>query len=190
MTHPAEVLVLSLLALGATACTAAQKDAEEALARADRFYNAMETEAMKVVPTLTAPIGDSLKSAKELMAAGKYREAEAVAVGVAGEAVRVAKLVPKKREELDSTYKVISVEITYPVRQVVNKIRQLNASGSVPKGLSRTAFDSLKKEVVTWEDAWKEAVDLYQKGQINSAASKAVEVKASVVAAMNALGVK
>ncbi|MGE0554859.1 MAG: hypothetical protein AB7R55_15625 [Gemmatimonadales bacterium] len=190
MSHHAEVLVLSFLAVGATACGAAQKEAEEALDRADRFYGAMQTEAMKVVPSLTAPIGDSLEVAKQLMAAGKYREAQAKAVDVAGEAVRVAKLVPRKRDELDSTYKSISVEITYPVRQVVNRIRQLNTSGALPRGLSRAGFDSLKTDVTTWEDAWKAAQDWYQKGEIDSAAGRAAALKASVQAAMSVLAVK
>jgi len=190
MSHHAEVLVLSFLAVGISACGAAQKEAEEALDRANRFYGAMQTEAMKVVPDLTAPIGDSLEVAKQLMAAGKYREAQAKAVDVAGEAVRVAKLVPRKREELDSTFKSISVEITYPVRQVVSRIRQLNASGAVPKGLARASFDSLKQDVTTWEEAWSQAQAWYQKGEIDSAASRALALKGSVQAAMSVLGVK
>jgi len=181
---------MSALALGAIACGRAKKEAEEAMERAERFYGAMQTEAMKVLPTLTTAIGDSLQAAKDLMTAEKFDEARATALGVQSEAVRVAKLVPGKRTELDSVYKTISVEITYPVRQVLTKIQQVNATGSPPRGMSREAYDSLKKEVVGWESGWKEVSDLYQKGEIGPAASKAMEIKASVIGAMTVLGVK
>jgi hypothetical protein len=188
MPHPTRRSALTLLLLGTAACGAAKKEAEEALARADRFYSAMETEARRVLPDAVQPIGDSLKRAKDLFAAGDYREARAAAVGVAGEAVRVAKLVPGKRTELDSTYKVISVEITLPVRQTVAKIQQLNASGALPRGMNRPAYDSLKRVVAGWEGEWKVAVDHYQKGNIGPATAKALEVRASIVAAMKVLG--
>jgi hypothetical protein len=188
MSRSTGFVVSTLLVLGVSACGAAKKEAEEALARADRFYGAMETEARKVLPDAVQPIGDSLKRAKDLFAAGDFREARATAVGVAGEAVRVAKLVPGKRTELDSTYKVISIEITLPVRQVVGKIQQLNAAGGIPRGMTRASFDSLKKDVTSWEGEWKTAEQLYQKGEIGPAAAQALKVRTNIVGAMKLLG--
>jgi len=178
-----------LLSLGVAACGGGQKkDAEEALARADRYYNAMRTEAVKVFPDPVKGLADSLQKAKDLAAAGDHKNAHSMAIDVANMTIRLAKAVPAKRTELDSTYKVISVEITHPVRQTVAKVREFNQSGGLPKGVSRAAFDSLKQDITTWEDDWKTATDFYQKGEIGQAAAKAMEVKANVIGAMKMLG--
>jgi hypothetical protein len=190
MSHASGLVVSILLTLGVAACGAAKKEAEEALARAERFYGGMETEARKVLPAAVQPIADSLKQAKDLFAAGSYAEARAAAVNVAGEAVRVAKLVPGKRNELDSTYKVTSIEITGPVRQVVGKIQQHRNAGSVPRGMTRASFDSLRQDVATWEGEWKKAEEHYQKGEIGPAASQALKVRTSIVGAMKLLGIR
>lgn len=189
MPHPTRLGALTVWLLAA-ACGGSTKAAEEAIARADRFYSGMQEEASKVMPEAVKRLADSLKKAKDQLTAGDGTGATATATDAAGEAVRLAKLVPRKRVELDSIYKVVSVEVTYPVRQAVAKVRQLNASGRLPAGVGRPAFDSLKQVVAGWEDNWKEATDHFKKGELALAASKANEVKASVIAAMKVLGVK
>src|SRR5437867_5995258 len=179
---------VTLLLIGAAACNSDQKPAEEAVARAERFVAAMQTEGMKVLPEPTKRLGDSVKMAKQQLAAKDYRGARATAVAVAGRAVEVAKLVEPKRHELDSTYKVISFEVTWPVRNIVAKAKELTSAGRVPKGMTKAGFDSLKKDVATWEDIWKSATENKQKGEIGVAAAQAQDLRKRVIEAQKVLG--
>jgi predicted metal-dependent phosphotriesterase family hydrolase len=180
---------LTLLIVGTAGC-GNTKAAEEAIARADRFYAGMQEEATKVLPDAVKRLSDSLQKAKDLLAGGDGTGAQRVAVDAAGEAVRLAKLVPRKRVELDSIYKVVSVEVTHPFRQTVTKIGQISSSGRMPAGVTRASFDSLKKEALTWEDTWKSATAHYQKGELALAASRANEVKSKIIGAMRMLNVR
>jgi len=189
MPRPISLGALTLLLIGTTAC-GNTKAAEEAIARADRFYTGMQEEAAKVMPEAVKRLADTLQKAKDHLAAGDGTAAQAAAVEAAGEAVRLAKLVPRKRVELDSIYKAVSREVTYPVQQTVAKVRQLNNAGRIPPGVTRAAFDSVKTVIAAWEGDWKAATEDYQKGQLAAAANKANAVKSSVIAAMRMLGVK
>jgi hypothetical protein len=181
--------VVIFLLVGATAC-GDTKETQEVVDRADRFVTAMKTEAAKVFPESVKRLTDSLQKAKDQFAAGENEAARTTANWAAAEAVSIAKSVEPKRHELDSTFKMISHEVTGPVRLVVDRIRQFRQSGGLPAGVTRARFDSLARDVATWEGAWKEASDNYQKGEIGAAASKAMKIKADIIAAMNLLGIK
>src|SRR2546427_10823195 len=168
---------VTLLLIGAAACNTDQKPAEEAVAKAGRFVAGMQREGMKVLPEPTKRLVDSGKTARDQLAAKDYRGARATAVAVAGRAIEVAKLVDPKRHELDSTYKVISFEVTWPVRNIVAKAKELTSTGRVPKGLTKAGFDSLKKDIATWEDLWKSATANKQKGEIGLAAAQAQDLR-------------
>jgi len=179
----------TLLLIGIAACSSDQKPAEEAVARAERFVAAMRTEGAKVLPDAVKRLDDSLKIAKDQAAAKDYRGARATAVAVSSRAVELAKMVEPKRHELDSTYKAISFEVTWPVRKIVTKAKELAAAGRLPKGVSRASFDSLRKDIAEWETRWNSATDLYKKGEIGPAATKAMAVRKDVVGAMKLLGI-
>ena len=188
MHDPARILTLSLLSFGAVGCSRAKEEAETAIGRSERMVTQLRSQADKILPEDMQRLGDSLQKAKDLAAAGEYQQARSAALGVSGRAISLAKVVGPKRAELDSTYKVISVEITQPVRQVVAKIRQHASSGSLPRGMKRPQFDSLRTVVIGWEEAWKSASESYKSGDLAIAASKAVEIKTSLIEAMKRLG--
>jgi hypothetical protein len=150
----------------------------------------MQEEAGKVLPEAVKRVADSVQKAKDLLAGGDGNTAETTALKASAEAVRIAKLVPRKRVELDSIYKVVSVEVTHPFRQTVTKIGQISSSGRMPPGVTRPQFDSLKAEALTWEGIWNTATDHYKKGELALAASKANEVKSKIIGAMKMVGVK
>jgi DNA-directed RNA polymerase subunit F len=190
MPRPVYLGVLSLVLFGAAACGGNTKAAEEDIATAERFFGGMREEAGKVMPDAVKRLGDSLQKAKDLLAAKDGTGAQKMAVDVAKDAVRLAKLVPRKRVELDSIYKMVSVEVTQPFRNTVTKIGQISSSGRMPPGVTRPQFDSLKAEALTWEGIWNDATAAYKKGDLGIAAAKANEVKSKIIGAMKMVGVK
>jgi hypothetical protein len=188
MRHATRLPAVTLFLIGTAACGGDRKAADEAIARADRFVAAMRTEASKVLPEAVKRLEDSLQQAKDQAAAGDHRAARAIATGVAGGAIEVARSVGPKRTEFDSIYKVISFEVTEPVRKTVARARQLSGGGRLPPGVSRVTFDSLRAEIAGWEGAWKTVTEHYYKGEIGPAATKAMALRKSVFDAMKLLG--
>jgi hypothetical protein len=185
------VLWPSIVVVALAACGPNEKKlAEDAISRADRFVATAQANGGKVLPEAAKGLGDSLAVAKSLAAAGKYRDANNKAVDVANSAIIMAKSVGPRRAQLDESYKTISHTIGPAVKLVVTKVKEIRASGRMPKGMTVATFDSLRTAIVGWEAAWKEAADAYAAGEVGHAAAKAESLKDQVLSAMAMLGVR
>ena len=167
-----------------------KKLADEAIARADNFVAKAKENGAKVLPEAAKSLSDSLAAAKALAAAGNYKDANNKAVDVANSAIQMAKAITARRAEFQQNYNAISNTIGPAVALVVKKAKQIRATGKPPKGMTAATFDSLTKEIVSWEGKWKEASAAHDAGEIGIAAAKADSLKNQVLSAMAMLGVK
>jgi hypothetical protein len=180
---------LSCLVFLLAACDRTAKDAETAIARADRMVTAVKDRSIKVMPDETKEMVDSLQTAKARDAAGDHRGALAAASEVASTAIRIANAIGPKSTELNSTFTAIGAEVSARVPRIKARLDQLSAQGKLPAGLSRSRFDSLKADFrTTWKDEWNTAVDDFKQGNLAVAITKATAMKKRIDDANALLG--
>ena len=171
-----------------SACNRTAKDAEIAIARADRMVTAVRDRSIKVMPDETKAMVDSLQAAKARDAAGDHRGALAAASEVASTAIRIANTIGAKSTELNSAFTEIGAEVSARVPRIKSRLDQLAGSGKLPPGLDRIRFDSLRTDFKTWMDSWNAAVDDFKQGNLAVAISKATAVKKRIDDAAALLG--
>jgi hypothetical protein len=171
-----------------SACNRTAKDAETAIARADRMVTAVRDRSIKVMPDETKAMVDSLQAAKARDAAGDHRGALAAASEVASTAIRIANTIGSKSTELNSAFTEIGAEVSARVPRIKSRLDQLAGSAKLPPGLDRARFDSLRTDFKTWMDSWNAAVDDFKQGNLAVAISKATAVKKRIDDAAALLG--
>jgi hypothetical protein len=179
MRH-ARIRGLGCLLFLVSACDRTAKEAETAIARADRMVTAVKDRSVKVMPDETKAMVDSLQAAKARDAAGDHRGALAAASGVASTAIQLANAIGSKSTELNSTFTAIGAEVSARVPRIKSRLDQLAAQAKLPAGLTRSRLDSLKTDFRTWPDMWNAAVDDFKQGNLAVAITKATAMKQKI----------
>jgi len=189
MTARLALLAATLLTLGLAGCGDSKGEAQRAIERADRMVTAMKDRAMKVVPVETEALVDSLQAANRRFAAKDYLTARNTAREAQGRAIEIANSLAAKSTELSSAFMAFSGQLNAAVGRIKRRLSQLS-SGSLPASIDRVAFDALKADVPTWDEAWKVATKSFENGDFGAATARADSLRQKIAAANALLGIK
>jgi hypothetical protein len=181
--------LIACLVLGLVGCGARKrKEAEAAIARAERMVTAVKDRAVKVVPEETQGLIDSLAAAQRQAAAGDHTLAAVTAHQVQADAIEIANSLAGKSTQLSSDFMAFSAQLPDRVERIRRRVNQLSAGRSLPAGIDRARFDSLAADVPSWSDSWKAAVKDFEGGNLGAASAKAHALERKVAAADTLLG--
>jgi hypothetical protein len=181
--------LIACLVLGVGGCGAGKrKDAEAAIARAERMVTGVKDRAEKVVPDATQALIDSLAAAQRQSAAGDHTLAAITARQVQADAIEIANSLAGKSTQLSSDFMAFSGQLPPRVERIKSRVRQLAGGRALPAGMDRARFDSLAAEVPAWSDTWKAAVKEFESGNLSAASVKAHALQRKLDAAESLLG--
>jgi hypothetical protein len=188
----ARVFAVTLLALAAAGCESQKEPAEQAVASLEKSLEAAAQQAEKYVPDEIAAVRAKVGDMKALLDQQDYKAVVAQAPAVAAELRKVVadSAIAKANFTQQMTQAWTEYANTLPkaISSVDDRILRFTSGGGLPKGLTRDGF----KEVIAKFDAakaeWGAAAEAGNAGKYEEAVTKSIEVKRTVEATMEALG--
>lgn len=188
MRQVSSLLTAGMIGLSLAACDSDKRNAETGVATAERLVSAVQGEVAKVIPSAAESLASGVQMAKQHLAARHYDSALAAARNVAVKAKDLAGSLTSKRTSLTADFTAMSGELPPSMERVQAKVARLAAAGALPPRVKSADFAALRTEVRGWNDAWRSAIDDFNKGEIGSAMAKAKVMKSQVTEAMALLG--
>ncbi|MGH7559662.1 MAG: hypothetical protein ACRENB_01450 [Gemmatimonadales bacterium] len=175
------------LAVAGLACQTEKRTAETELARADSAVNALNQEAVQVVPDQVAPLTGSLSTAKAAFAEENYEGAIAGAKNVQAAAAQVQAAVPARRDSLAKELETLSQAMPRNLDSIHVRIEAAER-GRRPRGLDAEGVARVKHIHDSARAAWPGITALIQSGDLAQAFAKSVQLRNRVSEALLALG--
>ena len=191
-TFLARVCAVTMLALAAAGCESQKEPAEQAVASLEQSLETAAAQAEKYVPDEVAAVRAKVADVKALLEKQDYKAVIAQAPAISAE---LRKLVADSaiakanfNQQMTQAWTEYAKSLPQAISKVDERILRLTSGGGLPKGMSRDRF----KEVVAGFDAakadWAAAAEAGNAGKYEEAVTKSVEVKRTVEATMEALG--
>ena len=178
------------LCLTLLACSAVKAPAEAAIKAADEALTAVRPEAAKVVPGELKTVEDALAAAKDNFQKGEYQQALTGAQDVAAKVKELTAALAAKKDEFTKSWQDLSGGLPGLVGVISKRVEILSKAKTLPAGLDKEKFESVKATLATVTQTWTEASDAFKAGNLADAVGKAKSVKEKAVEIMNALGMK
>jgi hypothetical protein len=186
LTGPPLRLVALAGALSLIAC--AKGPAAEALKTADDAVASAEAEAVKLVPEQFEELQQAARAAHDAFARGDYARAKTAAESVVGDVQKVLKAAAAKKEELAKTWAGLQARVPRMADAIKGKLGDLGAARRLPNGLDKAGLDQANAGLSELEQAWTEASQAAQSGDLAAAADRARVADAKAQDIMKTLG--
>lgn len=188
----ARVFAVTMLALAAVGCESQKEPAEQAVANLEKSLEAAAQQAEKYVPDEIAAVRTKVADMKALLEKQDYKEVVVQAPAVAAELRKVMadSAIAKANftQQMTQAWTEYGKTLPQAISSVDDRILRYTSGGGLPKGMTRDGF----KEVVAKFDAakteWAAAAEAGNAGRYEEAVTKSIEVKRTVEATMEALG--
>ncbi|HEX9049667.1 MAG TPA: hypothetical protein VF841_03960 [Anaeromyxobacter sp.] len=189
MSRPSKLVLAACAAVVLAACTDPSKlPAEAALKAADSAFDAVKTQAQKLVPTQTEALARQIAEAKGLYAAQKYKEALASAGAAADKAKALGAAAAAKRDELTNAFRSATAELPPLLDSVKARIAELKKTRKLPKGLDKAAVERAEASLSEIAASSETAAAKFKDGALQEAAAAARALPAKAQELLASIG--
>ena len=190
-------LATGVAAMLMLACSSQKDPAEQAITRIDNQMDAVHDTAAKYSPDLLQSVQTQVTSIKESYAKGDYAAVLAATPAVTtaiGNLKQDANTKSAAADAAEAKVKQQWRDLTYEVPRLVETLHTqmdtLTKARNLPKGLSKTAFASVKDGVASLDGMWTDANNTVSSGDYAGAVTKGQAVKDKALELMHTLGLK
>jgi hypothetical protein len=174
-----------LLAAG---CSAGKGAANRAIESADQSVAALPADAVKIAPEELAPILDAVHTAKEQRDKGDYEMAIATVKDIPARAQALASQLPAKRAELTAVMDTLQVAMPRNLAAIKAKLDEVERTMKLPPGVDAQELQAARDTYAAAMTEWSNILASYKAGELASARSKSMELKARVSRTLVTLG--
>jgi len=179
------------------ACSSQKDPAEQAIAKVDTSLDAIHDAAAKYAP-------DTLKSVESQVAALKQSFAKGDYSGVLAAAPAVTTAIKALREDAQTKssaadaamakvkqqWRTLTYEVPKLVADLHTQVDSLSSTKSLPRGVTKASFASVKDGVASLDTMWTDANTTVSSGDYEAAVTKGQAVKDKAAELMHTLGMK
>jgi hypothetical protein len=190
-------LAAGVAAMLMLACSSQKDPAEQAIAKIDNAMDAVHDTAAKFSPDTLQSVQAKVTSIKQSYSKGDYAAVLAAAPEVTAAIADLRKDAFAKSAEADAAEAKVKQEwrnLTYEVPKLVEGLHtQVNNyanSKTLPKGVTKSAFASVKDGVASLDAMWTDANNTVSSGDYAAAVTKGQAVKDKATELMHTLGMK
>jgi hypothetical protein len=191
-TGLARAFAVTLLALAAVGCESQKEPAEQAVASLEKSLEAAALQAEKYVPDEIAAARAKVGEMKALLEKQDYKAVVTQAPAVAAELRKVVadSAIAKANftQQMTQAWTEYAQTLPQAISSVDDRILRYTSGGGLPKGMSRDAFKELVAKFDAAKADWGAAAEAGNAGKYEEAVTKSIEVKRTVEATMEALG--
>lgn len=191
-TGLARMFAVTLLALAAAGCESQKEPAEQAVASLEKSLEAAAQQAEKYVPDEIAAVRAQVAEVKDLLGKQDYKAVVAKAPGIAAELRKVVadSAIAKANfgQQMTQAWTEYANTLPQAIASVDDRILRFTSGGGLPKGMTRDSFKELVAKFDAAKAEWGAAAEAGNAGQYEEAVTKSVQVKRTVEATMEALG--
>ena len=180
--------IAPLALLVVAACTGGKGAAEAALAAADSAIAALPPDAAKVAPEDVSPLTQAVQTAKDQLAKGDVEAATAAAKAIPAQVQAVAAKIPAKKAAMSATLDTLAVAMPRNLEAVQKKLDALGKSKKLHEGMDAQQVQAAKDLAASAPGEWNAVMASYKAGDLASAMTKALDMKARVTRSLMALG--
>lgn len=170
------------------ACAGGKRAANAAIEAADRAVATLPADAVKVAPEEAAPILDAVNTAKEERDKGDYELAVAAVKDVPGRVSALAAQLPAKRTQLTAVMDTLQVAMPRNLAAIKAKLDQAERTKKLPPGVDAQELQAAKDTYAAAMTEWDNILAAYKAGDLASARTKSMELKARVSQTLVTLG--
>jgi hypothetical protein len=190
-------LAAGVAAMLMLACSSQKDPAEQAIAKIDNALDAVHDTAAKYSPDSLQAVQSKVTSIKQSFAKGDYAGVLAAAPEVNTAIADLRKEASAKSAEADAALAKVKQEwrnLTYEVPKLVEglhtQVDSYAKSKSLPRGVTKSSFASVKDGVASLDAMWTEANNTVSTGDYATAVTKGQAVKDKATELMHVLGLK
>jgi hypothetical protein len=190
-------VMAGLATLLVSACSSQKDPAEQAITKIDNTMNAIHDSAAKYAPDALPGVEAQVAAIKQTFAKGDY-------AGVLAQAPTVNTAVTTLRSDAGAKESAANAEqakvkqqwrnLTYEVPKMVaglhTQVDGLSSGHSLPKGVTKASFATVKDSVASLDAMWTDANNLVSSGDYAGAVTKGQAVKDKATELMHTLGMK
>ncbi len=181
-----------MLALAMVGCESQKEPAEQAVASLEKSLENAAVQAEKYVPDEVAAARAKVAEVKALLEKQDYKAVLAQAPAISAE---LRKLVADSaiakanfNQQMTQAWSEYARTLPQAISNVDNRILRLTSGGGLPKGMTRDSFTELVARFDAAKTDWAAAAEAGNAGKYEEAVTKSIEVKRTVEATMEALG--
>lgn len=170
------------------ACAGGKGAADAAVKAADDAVASLPADAAKIMPEALAPITQTVQTAKDQVAKGDYQQAVTTAKDVPAQVQALAAQLPAKRTELAAEMDTLSVAMPRNLAAMKTKLDALAKTKKLPQGLDAQKLQAAKDTYTAAMTEWGNIMAAFKSGDLASAHTRALDLKARVSQSLVALG--
>ena len=170
------------------ACAGARGRAESEVAAAEQALAALPPEVAKVLPEELAPLNEAVNQGRDQFAKGEYAAASASVREVPAKARVLADSLPARSAALRAALDTLSVAMPRNLAAIQAKLDTIGRASRLPRGLDEQEFQEAKDTHAAVSAEWPEVMTAVQAGELASAMTRALNLKARVSRSLMALG--
>ena len=178
----------ALALLLAAACSGAKGAAESAISAADQAIAGLPADAAKVAPEEVTPLTQALATARDQLAKGEYEGAMAGVREIPARAQALSARLPAVKAALTAAMDTLSVAMPRNLAAIKTRLDALDKSRRLPRGLDAQQVQAAKDTYAVATTAWEAISASFKAGELASAMSQALDLKARVTQSLMALG--
>ena len=190
-------LAAAVAAMLMLACSNQKEPAEQAIAKIDNQLDAIHDTAAKYSPDMLQSVQSQVASIKQSFSKGDYAAVIAAAPAANTAITNLKQDASTKAADADAAEAKVKQEwrnLTYEVPKLVadlhTQVDTLSNSRSLPKGVTKTSFNSAKDGVAALDGMWTDANNAVSSGDYAGAVAKGQAVKDKATELAHTLGVK
>lgn len=177
-----------LALLIAAGCSGGKGAANAAIEAADQAVATLPADAVKVAPEEAAPILDAVNTAKQERDKGDFELAVAAVKDVPGRVSALAAQLPAKRTQITAVMDTLQVAMPRNLAAIKAKLDQAERTKKLPAGVDAQELQAAKETYATAMTEWDNILAAYKAGDLASARTKSMELKARVSQTLVTLG--
>lgn len=162
--------------------------AETAVKAAEDAVESIRADGEMYAPADFAQVEGEAKSARDMVTKGDYQGAATTAQQIPAKAEEVKKTAMAAKETLTREWSDMQASMPGMVEAVAAKVKQIDDSQRVPKGMTKEEWDECKGKLESINQTWSQAASAAQAGQVRTAVESGRQVKAMAEELMAKLG--
>jgi hypothetical protein len=190
-------LVAALTAALMTGCSSQKEPAEQAVANVDATLSAVHDGAMKYAPDDLKAVEAQVATLKEDLAKGDYQGALAAVPAVNTALGNLKQTVDAKQAAADAAlaqtkqqWRTVSADVEPMVAAIQSRVDTLSKSPHLPKGVTKSSFESAKAGLQSLKSTWTDATNAVSNEDYAGAVAKGQAAKDKAAEVMHELGMK
>jgi hypothetical protein len=164
--------------------------AEQALKVADEAIQAAQPAVQPYVPEQWRLLTDAAEAAHNDFERGNYKAALDAAKSLPGRIEQVKTMAQARKDELTMVWQQMGASVPAMLSTMSGKVNEIAATGKMPPGMTREAFEAEKTEMVSLIGLWSEAQSAAQAGNVAEATEMGAQVETRAESLLHKLGVK